>query len=161
MSRHILAAAEIRERFYATTIPEPNSGCLIWLGGMDHRYGRFRPCASEREFVMSAHRAAWEIEHGPIPDGLDVLHRCDMRLCVNVRHLFLGTAGDNLRDMAAKNRGRHRADLPSGVVKLKRDGYAARVWAGGKTRGIGRFPTIEEAAAAVIAFKQETYGGVR
>ncbi len=44
------------------------------------------------------------IHRGEIPDGLFVLHRCDNRLCANPEHLFLGTAGDNNRDMWAKGR---------------------------------------------------------
>jgi hypothetical protein len=51
-----------------------------------------------------AHRVAWERERGPIPSGLDVLHRCDNPPCCNVRHLFLGTDSDNIRDSVAKER---------------------------------------------------------
>jgi len=54
--------------------------------------------------MKSAHRVAWELEHGPIPEGMCVLHQCDTPRCV--RHLFLGTKLQNIRDMIAK--GRHR-----------------------------------------------------
>jgi hypothetical protein len=53
---------------------------------------------------IGAHVAAWEFEHGEVPRGLWVLHRCDVMLCVNVRHLFLGTVLDNNADMMAKDR---------------------------------------------------------
>jgi hypothetical protein len=53
---------------------------------------------------MSAHRFAWLIQHGPIPDGLMVLHHCDTPLCIRGSHLFLGTAKDNSLDMAQKGR---------------------------------------------------------
>ena len=51
-----------------------------------------------------AHRAAWDEQVGPIPDGVRVLHRCDNPACTNVAHLFLGSQGDNVRDMASKGR---------------------------------------------------------
>lgn len=56
---------------------------------------------------FAAHRFAWELENGPIPDGMCVLHRCDNPGCVRVSHLFLGTLADNMRDMEAKGRGIH------------------------------------------------------
>jgi hypothetical protein len=50
----------------------------------------------------------WEETRGPIPDGLHVLHRCDIPACVNIDHLFLGTHSDNMQDIVAK--GRHTSN---------------------------------------------------
>jgi hypothetical protein len=47
----------------------------------------------------------WEESNGSIPDGMRVLHRCDVPACVNIDHLFLGTSLDNMQDMTAKGRG--------------------------------------------------------
>jgi hypothetical protein len=47
---------------------------------------------------------AWMLTHGDIPDGLNVCHRCDVPLCCNPNHLFLGTQADNLADCRAKGR---------------------------------------------------------
>ncbi len=57
---------------------------------------------------MRAHRFAWELAHGSIPEGMSVLHHCDNPPCVRHDHLFLGTQADNLEDMDAKGR-RHNA----------------------------------------------------
>jgi hypothetical protein len=53
---------------------------------------------------LTAHRVAWEVTNGPIPQGLCVCHRCDVPWCVNPDHLFLGTKGDNNKDKAKKGR---------------------------------------------------------
>lgn len=50
------------------------------------------------------HRWEWMQAYGPIPEGALILHTCDVRNCINVEHLFLGTQRDNMQDMAAKGR---------------------------------------------------------
>ena len=51
-----------------------------------------------------AHRVAWELAYGQVPNGLFVCHRCDNPPCVRPEHLFLGTARDNTQDAIAKGR---------------------------------------------------------
>jgi len=83
-------------------IPEPNSGCWLWDGGLTRKgYGRFR----YKDRAFTAHRYVWRLFKGEIPEGMLVCHRCDVRCCVNLDHLFLGTDRDNVRDMIKKNRG--------------------------------------------------------
>lgn len=50
------------------------------------------------------HRAVWEAIWGPIPSGMQVLHRCDNKPCMRPDHLFLGTPADNMADKVAKGR---------------------------------------------------------
>lgn len=82
-------------------MPEPMSGCWLWEAGCcKDGYAKFHLDGES----IRGHRAAWLIYRGSIPDGIQVLHRCDNPPCVNPDHLFLGTHIDNARDKAAKGR---------------------------------------------------------
>lgn len=79
----------------------------MWTAGVNSQgYGTFW----FRYRMWLAHRAAWELFCGPIPDGMNVLHTCDTPLCTAPRHLFLGTQRDNVLDMFRKG----RANTPRG-----------------------------------------------
>jgi len=72
--------------------------CWFWTGARTAKgYGLLKP-------NLYAHRLAYEFAYGPIPKGKCVLHHCDCRHCVNPEHLWIGTKGDNNRDMIAKGR---------------------------------------------------------
>lgn len=83
--------------------------CWLWLGPRTRGYGALAvPLgshgASRRSNHIAAHRFSFLLHVGPIPDGLFILHRCDVKTCVNPTHLWPGTHADNMRDMAAKGR---------------------------------------------------------
>ena len=106
--RGLAMAAPLAVRFAKRISPPDVSGCVLWTGPVDYDgYGHISS-KGPRKRPLCAHRVAWELARGPIPAGLFVLHRCDVRRCVNVDHLFLGRQGDNMRDMARKGRGRKR-----------------------------------------------------
>jgi len=89
------------DRFMSKVSPEPNSGCWLWDSHIQpNGYGQFRLEGR----TQYAHRAAYAIFVEEISDGLNVLHKCDNRCCVNPSHLWAGTQSDNLDDMVAKNR---------------------------------------------------------
>ena len=126
-------AAPLAERFWAKVARGSTSECWLWLGGISSTgYGSIKRSGGAR---ITAHRASWELHRGPVPDGLWVLHRCDVRRCVNPAHLFLGTRLDNIRDMDAKGRRsvgfrhglaceRARTDLPDangGDVRARKE----------------------------------------
>lgn len=91
----------LRQRFEANYTPEPFSGCWLWTGAyFSTGYGAL----SINNQNARAHRVSWELNRGPIPQGLLVCHKCDTPACVNPDHLFLGTNLDNQRDMIAKGR---------------------------------------------------------
>lgn len=76
------------------------SGCLIYVKRKSRGYGHIGHNNKE----LLAHRAAWMVVNGPIPEGMLVCHKCDNPACINVDHLFLGTHKDNIQDCVSKGR---------------------------------------------------------
>lgn len=109
------------DRNGAVPIHDPSlAPCWLWTGGLYRQgYGRFFVAGKRRDASQAkAHRVSYEIAHGKIPDGLGVLHRCDVRRCVNPAHLYLGTDADNARDRRERGREGDRSGGRNGRAKL-------------------------------------------
>lgn len=88
---------ETKERFMRHV--SITNSCWLWTGQINRDgYGVFSP-GNKR-----AHRMSYQLFNGPVDTNFFVLHKCDVRNCVNPAHLFLGTAADNVRDKILKNR---------------------------------------------------------
>jgi len=86
---------------------QKGEGCWLWTAVVNSDgYGHFR---KQHGGEVYAHRFSYEIHHGPIPEGMHVLHSCDNTRCVNPAHLSLGTHSENMADMKAKGRHTHGA----------------------------------------------------
>lgn len=130
-----VALARLTER----SMPEPNSGCWLWTERVDPKggYGEIRLGRKK----WRAHRLSWAVHFGAAPDSLMVCHKCDVPSCINPAHLFLGTARDNMVDMARKGRWKNgsawmrgerasRRKLSSEVVReIRSSRHTNRFWA--------------------------------
>lgn len=94
---------------------------------------------------MLAHRVSYEIEHGDIPKGMHVLHRCDVRPCINPLHLFLGTNSDNIADSVSKGRRK-------GVKRNRPSGLKYRNYSDERLAALGR-PTSNERKRIRFAYE--------
>ncbi len=116
-------AKAILERFFEKVELIPFTTCWVWSGCAIGRikkaqYGLF---TTSRGAVL-AHRFSWEIHNkAEIPYGMHVLHRCDVSLCVNPAHLFLGTHQDNMTDMRLKGRAVGHSGEMNATSKLTGD----------------------------------------
>ncbi len=115
-------------RFFSKLKLEPETGCLIWSGGVISRYGVVYSTAGKFRAHRVAAYLAGMIDHPRgVPSGhgqgaINVLHRCDNPLCCNPEHLFVGTHQDNMDDMWAKGRSVQQKFVgpPKKLIRRKR-----------------------------------------
>ncbi len=145
-----------RVDFLKKTRKDSKTGCLLWIGSKlpDGRYGGVGLMGK----WWLAHRAAWLLFKGTDPGERCVCHHCDNGLCVNVDHLFIGSHGDNMRDMEKKGRSLHLSGEEHGRAKLNWEEVRQirRLHKSGKAiRAIARmFPFINrQTVSAVVKFQ--------
>jgi hypothetical protein len=93
----------LEERLWAKIVVKGPDECWNWTAKAKANggYGRLSVPGGRQ---MRAHRIAWELKNGPIPENMVLCHRCDNPACCNPDHLFIGTHKDNSRDMQRKGR---------------------------------------------------------
>lgn len=85
---------DLAARLEQYSVPEPNTGCLLWAGGLiPAGYGMIKVAGRGQ----MAHRVSYELNVGPIPEGLVLDHLCRVRSCIEPRHLEPVTNAENLR----------------------------------------------------------------
>lgn len=100
-SKHLPRSWSLAQKLDFRSVFEPRTFCRLWTGGAaPNGYGTL----SYQGVQYYTHHAAWICAHGPIPAGLWVLHKCDVRRCINSEHLYLGTVQDNNNDMVVRKR---------------------------------------------------------
>jgi hypothetical protein len=109
-----MSTENLRSVIERRTTRIPMSGCWLWEGSVQSRgYGDLRLDKCH----YTAHRASYLAFVGEVPDGMHVCHKCDVRLCCNPAHLFLGSNSDNIADSMRKGRRKGiTRRRPSGLI---------------------------------------------
>ena len=111
-------SAPVEPRFWSKVARRQGDQCWEWQAASNARgYGTFG--ANGKSCL--AHRLAWELVNGAIPEGMLVCHTCDNPKCCNPQHLWLGTNAENIEDMRRKGRARARRGASNKNAKLSMD----------------------------------------
>jgi hypothetical protein len=118
----VVSKKPLHVRFEQSILRLPIAACWLWTGDINN-YGYARLLHNGRNYA--GHRLAWNLYKGEIPHLMCVLHKCDVRLCVNPHHLFIGNEADNMRDCI--NKGRKPMGSKHATAKLTEEQIASIV----------------------------------
>jgi hypothetical protein len=104
MKKHLPLRASLWDRFHDKFTPEALTGCWLWTGAVKEKNYGVIGLGRRGEGIEKAHRVAYRLYKGDIPQGLCILHNCDNPACVNPDHLRLGTLKENSQDCVSRKR---------------------------------------------------------
>lgn len=146
-----------QQRFWPKV--EKTDGCWEWTASKNKfGYGQIAAgtTAAGKKKVLGAHRVAYEMTYGPIPEGLDIDHACRNRGCVKPTHLRAVTTKQNCENLAGAQSNNVSSGV-RGVYRTREGKWLARVTHNGKQYRAGIYETIPEAEAAVLAKRLELF----
>lgn len=148
-------SATLQERLDARTIKGDEDECWLWDGAKtDYGHGRMRDPEHERPRLT--HVIAYELTYGPVPEGMEVDHKCRVPSCVNPAHLHAVS-----KQMNGENRkGANKNNRSSGVrnVSWQQGAWVPMIHPDGKVVYGGRFQSLVEAELRAIELRREHYG---
>lgn len=113
-----------KKRFWDKVDIRRDDECWNWNGDIKNSgYGRVKFSIRGKQKAFSAHRIAFLISNGTLPEDLNICHTCDNRLCTNPKHLFSATQKENMQDASKKGR---CGKLTKEIVEEIRSVYASR-----------------------------------
>ena len=141
------------ERFWSYVNKGGPDECWVWSGTLDKKgYGRFR----NDRVLNGAHRFAYQDKIGPIPQGVEIDHRCRRKACVNPLHLQIATGKLNSENVATT--GRKGGSQYRGVDwHAPSEKWRARVHSGGTAYYLGHFHSELDAANAALEKRLELH----
>jgi hypothetical protein len=134
------------EKFWSRV--DKTGDCWLWLGCLDPqtKYGR----VNDGRKVHNTHKFAWVVSFGEVPNGLHVLHTCDVRHCVRPEHLYLGTNLDNIKDMVARDRQTVQSSLTREDAEKMRKLYQPGERGGLSQRALARMFGVNQTTVGKI-----------